>query len=292
MKRSTNTAPVSLSTSYLIGSPCMGISMTTLQSFGTSRPAGTRSRLIARSVYRRAALIAAALAVLFMRSVVAAEVAITPFSTANQGAAIPPPWTTVRINERKVPTRYTLVDDGGTVVLHAQADRSASALGHPVNVSLADTPWLRWRWKVAGPIAGADPAVAQKEDAPARVVLEFDGDRSKLPLSDRAVNQVSENLSGRPLPYATLMYIFSQKLPVGTVVQNPHTRRIQMVVVDNGSAGLGSWQSFVRNVRDDYRRAFNEEPQRLLSLGVMTDTDNTGERAQAWYGDLTLTSQR
>src|SRR6476469_6526777 len=46
MKRSTNTAPVSLSTSYLIGSPCIGISMTTLQSFGTSAPAGTRSRLI------------------------------------------------------------------------------------------------------------------------------------------------------------------------------------------------------------------------------------------------------
>src|SRR5665213_581561 len=46
MKRSTNTAPVSLSTSYLIGSPCIGISMTTLQSLGMSRPAGTRSRLM------------------------------------------------------------------------------------------------------------------------------------------------------------------------------------------------------------------------------------------------------
>src|SRR5664279_3232218 len=47
MKRSTNKAPVSLSTSYLIGSPRMGISMITLQSFGTSLPAGTRSRFMA-----------------------------------------------------------------------------------------------------------------------------------------------------------------------------------------------------------------------------------------------------
>src|SRR5512141_1880736 len=46
MNRSTNTAPVSLSTSYLIGSPRIGISMITLQSFGTSLPAGTRSRFI------------------------------------------------------------------------------------------------------------------------------------------------------------------------------------------------------------------------------------------------------
>src|SRR5437870_2267983 len=46
MNRSTNTAPVSLSTSYLIGSPCIGISMMTLQSLGTSLPAGTRSRFM------------------------------------------------------------------------------------------------------------------------------------------------------------------------------------------------------------------------------------------------------
>src|SRR5436190_9699634 len=46
MKRSTKTAPVSLSTSYLMGSPRIGISTITLQSFGTSLPAGTRSRFI------------------------------------------------------------------------------------------------------------------------------------------------------------------------------------------------------------------------------------------------------
>jgi hypothetical protein len=222
----------------------------------------------------------------------AADVSVTPFSGAPAGAAMPAPWATVKINDRKTLTKYTLVDDGGTVVLHAQADVAASALGHPLNVSVAETPWLHWRWKVAGPIPGADPADGQKEDAPARVVLEFDGDRSKLPLADRAVNQVSQNLSGRPLPYATLMYIFAEKLAIGTVVPNPHTRRIQMIVVDNGSAGVGTWQTFVRNVHEDYKRAFREEPQKLLSLGVMTDTDNTGEHIQAWYGDLSLTAQR
>src|SRR6516164_1001158 len=48
MKRSTKTAPVTLSTSYLIGSPCIGISMITLQSSGTSLPEGTRSRFMSR----------------------------------------------------------------------------------------------------------------------------------------------------------------------------------------------------------------------------------------------------
>jgi hypothetical protein len=47
MNRSTNTAPVALSTSYLIGSAFIGISTITLKSFGTSRPEVTRSRFIA-----------------------------------------------------------------------------------------------------------------------------------------------------------------------------------------------------------------------------------------------------
>jgi hypothetical protein len=197
----------------------------------------------------------------------------------------------VRINPRKVLTRYSMVDDTGVVVLRAEAAGAASALGHPVAASIAGAPWLHWRWKVEGPVANADPTVATREDAPARIVLEFDGDRSRLSLGDRAVDGVSNQLSGRPLPYATLMYIFAPRLAPGTLLANPHPRRVQMVVVDNGTAGVGTWQAFVRNVRDDYRRAFGEEPQQLLSLGVLTDTDNTGGRIGAWYGDLSLTAE-
>jgi hypothetical protein len=216
--------------------------------------------------------------------------AIAPFSTATVGAAIPAPWAPVRINERKTPTRYDLVADGDTVVLHAKAEKAASGLGQPIRADLAATPWLSWRWKVDAPIAGADPSASAREDAPARIVLEFDGDRSKLGLSDRAVDNLSEKLSGRPLPYATLMYIFAERLPIGTVVANPHTKRIQMIVVDNG-AGVRAWHTMSRNVRDDYRRAFGEDPQALLTLGVLTDTDNTGTVAEAWYGDLKLSAQ-
>jgi hypothetical protein len=217
---------------------------------------------------------------------------VVKFSSARAGPTVPAPWASVKINDRKTPTRYDLVDDGGTVVLHAMADNAASGLGQPINASISATPWLRWRWKLEAPIASADNTVAQKEDSPARVILEFDGDRSKLPLSDRAVNSLSEQLSGRPLPYATLMYIYANKTTVGTVIPNPHTRRIQMIVVATGDDGVGAWQSFTRNVVEDYKRAFKEDPGKLLTLGVMTDTDNTGEKTQAWYGDLTLSAQK
>ena len=82
------------------------------------------------------------------------------------------------------------------------------------------------------------------------------------------------------------MYVWSNKAPVGTVIPNPHTGRVQMIVASSGPAGVGTWQSLKRNVLEDYRRAFHEEPGLLMSVGVLTDTDNTGESVEAWYGDI------
>jgi hypothetical protein len=117
-------------------------------------------------------------------------------------------------------------------------------------------------------------------------VFEFEGDKKKLPFSDRAALALAESVSGREAPYAQLMYIWSNTAPVGTVIPNPRTGRVQMVVASSGSAGVGAWQSLSRNLRDDYKKAYGEEPGKLLAYGVLTDTDNTGESVEAWYGDI------
>jgi hypothetical protein len=45
---------------------------------------------------------------------------------------------------------------------------------------------------------------------------------------------------------------------------------------------------YERDIRADYRKAFGEEPGRLIAVGIMTDTDNTKSTAQAWYGPVVL----
>ena len=213
---------------------------------------------------------------------------VTPFSTQKAGAEFPAGWETVKITDDKKPTQYKLVDDGGTVVLHATAEAAASGLGQPMKVEIQTAPVIEWRWKVGRLIGGADNAVATKEDSPARIVFSFGGDRSKLPLTDRLALSLADQRSGKPTPYGTMMYIWSNKAPVGTVIPNPRTGRVQMIVASSGPAGVGTWQSLKRNVLEDYRRAFNEEPGPLMSIGVLTDTDNTGESVEAWYGDIRL----
>jgi hypothetical protein len=213
---------------------------------------------------------------------------VAAFSTAKAGAAIPAPWQVIKITEHKKPTKYDLVEDNGAVVLHAVADNAATGLGYPAGFDLKTAPILTWRWKVANLIASADNADASKEDSPVRIVLDFDGDKSTLSIVDRAAMAVAAQISGRELSYATLMYIWSNTVPVGTVIPNPRTKRVQMIVASSGPSGVGAWQTLSRDVAADFKRAFGEDAGKLRAIGVLTDTDNTGEHAEAWYGDIRL----
>ncbi len=201
-------------------------------------------------------------------------------------ADVPEGWQFLKLTDDRKPTTYRLVTDGGRQAVHARAEASASGVYKAAGFNITERPVASWAWKVSALIANADHSKASREDSPARIVLSFEGDRDKLPLLDRAVMWLAKRLYGRDLPYATLMYIWSNAAPVGTVIANPHTRRIQMIVASSGAAGVGAWQELSRDVADDYRRAFREEPGRMFAYGFLSDTDNTGETVEAWYGEI------
>ena len=117
-------------------------------------------------------------------------------------------------------------------------------------------------------------------------MLGFDGDKSKLTFRERTASTLAKSGSGRELPYAELVYIWSNTKPVGTIIENPHTHRVEMIVAATGPAGVGKWMTLSRNVVEDFKRAFGEEPGRMTEVAVLTDTDNTGGAVQAWYGDI------
>ena len=65
----------------------------------------------------------------------------------------------------------------------------------------------------------------------------------------------------------------------------------RMVVLRSGADHAGRWVMERRDVLADYRRLFGIEPPRLVGVALMTDTDDTGERAEAWYDAVTLRSR-
>jgi hypothetical protein len=66
------------------------------------------------------------------------------------------------------------------------------------------------------------------------------------------------------------------------------TDRIRTLVVASGPQQLNQWLPFRRDVRADFELAFGEPPGALLSIGLMTDSDNTQSSALAWYGGIAL----
>ena len=214
--------------------------------------------------------------------------AIGEFSGAKPGDVLPGGWRVWTLSRFKKSTDYRLVKDGGRTVMKAEASASASGLVHDVRVDLREYPILKWRWKVDGLIAGADNSKSQTEDSPARIVIAFEGDVSKLDFDDSIFFTRVRMLTGYAMPYATLMYIWENKAPKGTVIPSRHTSRVQMVVAESGSDNLGTWREESRNLYEDFKRAFGEEPPMIKSIGIMTDSDNTGEDVHAHYGDITF----
>ena len=100
------------------------------------------------------------------------------------------------------------------------------------------------------------------------------------------LSELAHALTGEPMPYATLMYVWCNHSAPGTVLTNTRTSRIRKLVLESGPGNLNRWLDYERDVRADFIKAYGEEPGALVSIGIMTDTDNTESSATAWYGPL------
>lgn len=218
---------------------------------------------------------------------IAAFSRIPPASSAVDSLALSvwQPWIISRFNRR---TTFQMVDDNGVQVLRAFSDKAASGLVQDVSIDAQATPYLRWRWKVPKLLAGADLTTRGADDSPVRIIVSFDGDHEKLDVEDRSMASMVKLFSGRDMPYAALMYVWDNKLPIDVIFDNAHSGRAKMVVVESGEARVGQWLNFRRNLLNDFQRAFGEVPGKIISVAVMTDSNRTETEAIAYYGDIVL----
>lgn len=188
----------------------------------------------------------------------------------------------------KTATRYGWGQKEGRPALAAVSKSSASMYRQQLRRSPQEIGEVSFSWWVRDLIDGASVAHAEREDAPARVMFGFSGDVGSLPSRTRALFDLAEAVTGQRPPYATLMYVWDAQAPVGSVIVNPRSDRIRKIVVDSGPAGLQRWRDHRRDLAADFRLAFGEAPGTLVSVAVMTDSDNTRTSASSWYGPVHL----
>lgn len=207
------------------------------------------------------------------------------FSASEPGTSLPDDW--MPLTFKKIPklTTYELVKDGAQVVVKATSDSSASGLTKEVRIDPKEFPIVRWQWKVENLLKTSDATRKDGDDYPARLYITFEYDPDKVSLGKRLKYKAGRVLFG-DIPIGAISYVWERKAPVGAIIDNAYTDFVKMVVVESGPQKLGMWIDEERNIYEDYKRAFGEEPPMINGVAIMSDTDNTKERVTAYYGDI------
>ncbi|MDH3637588.1 MAG: DUF3047 domain-containing protein [Gammaproteobacteria bacterium] len=192
-----------------------------------------------------------------------AAVVVANFSAGDLSA-----WETQHFSGE---TQYAIEEVGGKAVVRAFSRDSASALFREIEVDLTETPVLRWRWKIDGTLEDNEERVKSGDDFPARVYVIR---RHRLLFwKTEAIN-----------------YVWSSGEPQGTAWPNAYTSNSRIVAVRSGNREAGQWRDEQRNVRQDFTQLFGKDVSTVHGVAIMTDTDNTGQSATAWYGDIRFTA--
>jgi hypothetical protein len=81
-------------------------------------------------------------------------------------------------------------------------------------------------------------------------------------------------------------YLWSSNLQPGDTINDPVKPWQKLMVIEGGSDQLGKRLSYRRNLYEDFKGLYGEEPRQLIFIGILNDTDHTGQEAVSHIGDL------
>lgn len=173
-------------------------------------------------------------------------------------------WETERFQGQ---TRYTPVTVDGHKAIKAQSRNAASGLVRKIKIDLNKTPYLHWHWRVDNVLQATEEKTRQGDDYAARVYVIVSG--GLFFWQTRALN-----------------YVWSSNQAVGSTWPNAFTGNAVMLAVRSGPGQTGQWLHQTRNVLEDLQTYLQKPFSHIDAVAIMTDTDNSGQNATAYYGEM------
>ncbi len=220
------------------------------------------------------------------------DIHVGQFSQNQPGRALPPGWQPLTFTSIPNHTQYELVSDNGIVVVRATTQDSSSGLTREMPIDPKTHPIVQWRWKVKNVFKKGDATSKSGDDYPARLYITFEYDSQKVGFFEKIKFEALKLLYGQYPPVGAISYIWASKSPLGADLPNAYTDHVHMFVVQSGPKNLNKWLTEERNVYEDYKKAFGEEPPAITGVALLTDSDNTKESAVAYYGDIVFKHRR
>ena len=202
---------------------------------------------------------------------------LAPFASGH-GGAVQPPWQFEGLPEQyqRAPTHFSFETDHGAAVLRVTTDNSYGTIAHPWHGPAPGS--LVWRWRLDQPLTQSDVATKDGDDSALKVCVMFDQPLNQMPFFERTALRLARATSGKPLPAATLCYLWDSKYPTGTPGRNPYTDRVRYIVLRGPTAPLAKWADEQRDTSADFQRLFGDESPRtpgITAVVVGADSDNT-----------------
>lgn len=181
-------------------------------------------------------------------------------------AGVPRGW---RVWELAGTPTIELVRSEPGLALRLRSEQTSFALYRDVVVDLRELPILTWAWKVVRLPAGADVRQRATDDQAAQLYVMF----PRWPAL-----RVNTDVIG---------YVWDTSAPPGAALPSPQAPNVRIIVVESGPSGVGTWQRYARNVREDYEALFGRRPApRVGGVAVMIDTNDTRGQAETLVADL------
>ncbi|MCF8068770.1 MAG: DUF3047 domain-containing protein [Desulfobacterales bacterium] len=195
-------------------------------------------------------------------------------------------WEPLIFSKIEKHTQYNIIKDNSIFVIKAESSASASGLMRRIRIDPKEYPIIEWRWKVENIYNKGDVSKKSGDDFPARLYIAFEYDKSRVNLMERVKYKLVKLVRDETPPLCAVNYIWGSKAPVGLVAPNPYTEKVVMIALESGSSKLGQWVDERQNIYKDFNNIFGYDPPFINCVAIMTDSDNTGESATAYYGDI------
>jgi hypothetical protein len=220
--------------------------------------------------------------------VYAGKLVVGNFSSLAPAEELPEQWEPMTFSDIDAHTSYSLVQDDNRTVIRAHSRNAASGLIRSLRIDPREYPRLQWSWKIDHVLEKGDVTAKAGDDYAARIYVAFAFEPERSSLWERMKRKAAHTFTDQEIPGSALNYIWASNASPETVVPSPFEQRSRMIVLQSGNARSGQWIPEKRNIVEDYKRAFGEEPPEIIGVGIMTDTDNTGEETKGYYGDIVL----
>jgi hypothetical protein len=176
-------------------------------------------------------------------------------------------------------TLYSIESRNGEHYLRAESNASASGLIYKQTFNVYEYPKMRWSWKTSNVYEKGDGRTKEGDDYPIRIYVLFEYSAEKAGVVDRIKYGLAKAIYGEYPPQTAIAYVWSSMTWEQPVITSPHGDKVKVIALQSGAKKAGTWQEEQVDILEDYRKAFGTEPPARASLGIMNDSDNTGERA-------------